>query len=384
MKIICNPCLLLVIFSLFFSCGQEKQAGNGKHIINVPEDLNEMCHLDSVFSSVSFIHLETKDDYLISHVSDLQVVDSLIYINDNRKRLLVYGKDGKFRYEIGACGKGPGEFLEVRDFIINKDNIELLDFKKIITYTLDGVHKSTKHFELLDKCNADNFCHSPLGGYYFWQCSPPKGEHADLEKYKMYHVDNNLKIQQGYLSSDYGTSNSYKRFSINNDTIIIDPFFGDYNVYQINSDGAISSRYYFNFGRNAYHAEIPISKKKEPHKPDESLSNYIVSCESFFETDKWIHISFAFKNKALNLLFNKHTQKSYLLSAANPKLQTNEIRYWGASALADNQLIMPIDASWLQIEMERMSPEYIKKLHLEEYKDLDEFSNPFLVFYKLK
>ena len=58
-----------------------------------------------------------------------------IYKN-NRQQLLVFGMDGKFKYQIGDQGKGPGEFLEINDFIIDKNNIELLDFKKILTYSL--------------------------------------------------------------------------------------------------------------------------------------------------------------------------------------------------------------------------------------------------------
>ena len=48
------------------------------------------------------------------------------------------------------------------------------------------------------------------------------------------------------------------------------------------------------------------------------------------------------------------------------------------------QLIMPIEASWLQIELTRISPEYINKLNIGYYKNMDEFNNPILVLYKLK
>lgn len=99
---------------------------------------------------------------------------------------------------------------------------------------------------------------------------------------------------------------------------------------------------------------------------------------------KWLHISFAHENKAYSALFNKGTQKCYLLSAANPHLKTDELRFWGAYASWGEQLIMPIEASWLQIELARISPEYINKLNIGHYKSMDEFNNPILVLYKLK
>ena len=108
---------------------------------------------------------------MISYIFTIKIADSLIYINNNRKQLLVFEKNGKFKYQIGSQGEGPGEYLEINDYIINKDNIELLDFKKILTYSLTGEYLETKNFDLLNDtvyCNAEDFCHSPLGGYYFW------------------------------------------------------------------------------------------------------------------------------------------------------------------------------------------------------------------------
>ena len=388
-----NSIILLGILCIVLSCGKKMekdygQTNNSVRIINVPEDFTHISHLDSVFSDIAFIPLETKDECLISSIFMIKIADSLIYINNNRQQLLVFGMDGKFKYQIGDQGKGPGEFLEINDFIIDKNNIELLDFKKILTYSLTGEHLNTKHFDLLNDtayCNAEHFYHSPVGGYYFWGgVSGIKNYDNAQTRYMMYHVDDKFNIIKGYFPIEHGTGTAHNRFINYKDTIIIDPYLKEYNIYQIDNKGIITSRYFFNFGKNAYTSQLPVGRHKDKHETYEDFSRYVICCENFHETEKWLHLSFAYNNKTYSVLFNKKTQKCHLLSAANPLLKENELRFWGAYASYENLLIMPIEASWLQIELNRISPGYISKLNIEHYKNINEFNNPILVLYKLK
>ena len=97
----------LSLYSLLFfiSCSQNNDIKNlytneSTSIINIQEDLKQISHLDSVFNDVTFLPLETKEECLISRISTLKISDSLIFINDNRRRLLIFGKDGKFKIQI--------------------------------------------------------------------------------------------------------------------------------------------------------------------------------------------------------------------------------------------------------------------------------------------
>ena len=388
-----NCIIFLGVLCIVLSCGKKTEKGYGQTnnnvpIINIPEDLTHISHLDSVFSTVTFIPLETKDECLISHIFTVKIVDSLIYINNNRQQLLVFGMDGKFKYHIGAKGEGPQEFLEINDFIINKNNIELLDFKKIQTYSLTGKHLDSKHFDLLNDttyCNAEHFCHSPLGGYYFWGgTSGPNNYNTGQTRYMMYHVDDKLNIIKGYFPIEHGTGTVHNRFISYKDNIIIDPYLKEYNIYQIDNKGEIIPRYFFNFGKNAYTEKLLVNRHKDRPETYTDFSQYVLNCEDFHETEKWLHLSFSCNNKSYSALFNKNAQKCYLLSAANPLLKKDELRFWGAYEVYQDQLVFPIDASWMQIELDRISPEYINKLNIGHFKNMDEFNNPILVFYKLK
>ncbi|WP_158712916.1 6-bladed beta-propeller, partial [Parabacteroides pacaensis] len=163
--------ILIFFLCIFFSCGKKnkkeyKYSSESTQIINIPDQLNITTHADSIFSTLSFVPLETTDECMITFVMNLKIIDSLIYINDGLKRLLVFDSNGKFKYQIGSKGNGPGEYLEMRDYIIYKDRIEILDFKKILTYSLTGEYIKTKHFDFLDQnqyCNADYFTPAPTG-----------------------------------------------------------------------------------------------------------------------------------------------------------------------------------------------------------------------------
>ena len=80
---------------------------------------------------------------------------------------------------------------------------------------------------------------------------------------------------------------------------------------------------------------------------------------------------------------NKATSKSYILNTRTPT--KDEFRFWWAIHAYKDQLIYPMDASWFTMECERLSPEYLKELNIEDYKSkVNESDNPILVFYKLK
>lgn len=385
--------ILTFFLFVFFSCDKKNEMGNeyfnkNTQIVNIPENLDIISHSDSIFSTLTFLSLETKPECMISFVMNLKIIDSLIYINDGLKRLLVFDSNGKFKYQIGSKGNGPGEYLEMRDYIVYKDYIEILDFKKIITYSLTGEYLKTTPFDFLDQnkyCNADYFIPAPFGGYYFWGgTSGIKDFRAENQRYLMYHINNDMEIGKGEFLITHGAGSCFYRYTNYMDLIIIDPSYGNYNVYQINKQGDVSSRYYFNFGKNGYTKEIPIPDKDNAFQINEELNNYVLEMNNFSETKNWIHIDFAYKQTAYSAFYSKKRDKVYLLSPASYSLSSDEFRFWGGLFVQEETLIMAIDASWLQVELNRMSPEYIKKLHLENYKDKDEFDNPILVYYKLK
>jgi hypothetical protein len=107
-----------------------------------------------IFKSVRTIILEDHDYAIIGEINEIQVFDNYIFVFDESKakKLFVFDKNGKYIRQIGSLGQGPGEYVALNDFCINKEKREiyLLDnLKKILAYDIDtGKHLRTINYEL--------------------------------------------------------------------------------------------------------------------------------------------------------------------------------------------------------------------------------------------
>lgn len=314
--------LAAIFLLLFFSCGKNRNIKNLHNdditIIQTPD--NWTCKTqDSIFSHVDFLMLETTPGCLISRALDVKFKDSLIFINDDRKRLLVFNDKGKFCYQIGRSGEGPGDYLEVRDFFIRNDSIiEILDFKKIEIYTLEGKSLSTKRFDFLGDdiyCNAKNFISTSLDRYYFWG-----GGSGDLSARKreknplLLAVDKEIKIIDTYFANGHVGGGCPIRFSCYDGNIIINPYFGQYNIYQFDENGDLSIRYRFDFGERNMPEPLTLKGLSEEERSIKvaSLENYVMNLSTFIEEKKWLYQCFSYRGAVYNILYSKEKKRAYV------------------------------------------------------------------------
>lgn len=368
--------------------------------INVPDI--RCVPFDSIIESVHFLPLETNDACLIKQIHNIKLNDSLIFINDDRCRILVFDMKGNYLRQIGAKGNGPEEYLEIKDFFLNKDTIEILDFRKIECYSISGKHllrKKFKNLENLENNGVNNpfyFYKAPLGGYYLWEKrmnfsrmdfsfhskkGPVKKEPV---LYFLYHVDTDFNLIRTAFPAIHKVSTNTRKFISYHNRIIIDPIFGDPNIYQIDSVGNISIRYSLNFGDKTATPE-KLSKLSGSEVADVA-NKYIVQIMDFAETNKWVHLTFYWKDLAYNLFYNKEKQLTYLLSPSRQYVGDDEIRFWYVDATYKEQMVYCVDPIWFLEERERLSKEIRHKYGLddEKLKNVTEESNFIVAFYTLK
>lgn len=88
--------------------------------------------------SVRFIPLETNDSILIKRINDVKVHGDKILVWHSR-RLSLFDLNGKYLYDIGRQGGGPGEFTEVCNVWVDDRNVYLFDAEKYVkTYAWQG------------------------------------------------------------------------------------------------------------------------------------------------------------------------------------------------------------------------------------------------------
>lgn len=96
--------------------------------------------LSNVADTVKYTFFNDNNSHLYMHPSIEFVNDECIIINDNKRYLYKYDKEGNFQWMIDKHGKGPGEYVQITDVSVDTGNqlIYVLDESqlKIITYKL--------------------------------------------------------------------------------------------------------------------------------------------------------------------------------------------------------------------------------------------------------
>ena len=118
--------LLQVLFLslLCYACGSGEKQQQPKDYIEIDmvpliEGEAEKVPLQEWAKSVRFIPLETNNDILMENVDKvLQRGDTLLI--HHSQRLSLFDRKGKYLYDIGSKGQGPGEFTYLRSVLLHE------------------------------------------------------------------------------------------------------------------------------------------------------------------------------------------------------------------------------------------------------------------------
>lgn len=136
---------LFIFFVLLFllSCNAEKH-NLQKNTLKIPlADKNEIKGLsaDSIFSAARYIALETNDESLIYTVDKIKIdQNGDFYILDKKmNQLVIFDKNGGYKWRLNRVGQGPEEYLSIKDFILENECIYILSGIDIMVYTKKGI-----------------------------------------------------------------------------------------------------------------------------------------------------------------------------------------------------------------------------------------------------
>lgn len=166
-------CLFLLLVS---GCAKEQATYTGE-VIPFIENVglvNDTAFLDSA----SIFLPETKQDALISGVDRVIENDSIFLLLDvGMKQVLGYAKSGKHMFTIHAVGNGPGEYVNLFDMALDRQEERLLLTypPAIHYYALDGEYERTepldeiyKSLAVTDQCiylRKDTYVNKQLSDY---------------------------------------------------------------------------------------------------------------------------------------------------------------------------------------------------------------------------
>jgi len=310
--------ILVIVFSCKSTPDYTLKNDKCKEIL-VPERINNYLQIDSIFANIRVIPLETNNNCLIGQIAKAQFYDEKIFLLDSFRKLLVFDAKGKFLYNVGKVGRGPGEYPEIRDFDLDTNgNIYILTFQRIQVYSNSGRYLRNILFNFVTSdskifCNPLEFSVKSDGNFYLWGGSFGIKDNSNKQNFAMYEMTEKGKIVNKYFPLKYNTTQGFERhrFTRYNDSFLIEPNFGIDTIYSLGKEGLIG-RYKIDFGNKTFKSTVPEGFTSLVEFKLKADYLYYHSVEGFIETSDWIYFRFTHQKKVYNVYYSKVLSKTFV------------------------------------------------------------------------
>lgn len=314
--------------------------------------------------------LEERPQSLIKQAYKLKEYAGKYYIINGQKEVLVFDLNGQYLFTVGRQGKGPGEYLEVRDFCFSPDRkfINILDFQQYHVYSLmDGRFLESKKFQFSPGVNNPiQFAQVGVDHFYYWDFYNSYSNKDPDPDHQMLFEDNQGTFSFYMPFNGIGLG-GYRFYEVAPGRYLVNPPRGQYTIYEISNEG-IQERYRFEFA----------GKMKEQEYFEDGHREYVEMYGSGSPLYVWetpTHIQFRYQ---LDQAFH-----SALLD-----VQTGEVLSTGKTIppfdirASNDRFIAIIDFPESQRILEGESPNPFKEV-VSAYP-LTESSNPMIVKFNIK
>lgn len=253
------------------------------------------------------IKLKTNKNCIISYVRQVFIDDDLIFLsNGNSMEVLVFDLDGNFLRQIGHEGRGPGELINIGDFLVDTSNnqVEILDTgtQKVFQYSYSGEFlKSIQGIFAgsIGKINSSKYVYYSHGSSVF------QDNNGKLLTSTIALVSDKGKIVTEYLG-DYVpwykgmSATSSLAFTNYRSELIFSPNMST-TIFTVEED-RLHPRYDFDFGPQALPKQIKSNIKSSSYK---KITDYVSAVVQYFETDSYSFFKFLEKRERYYAFMNK-------------------------------------------------------------------------------
>jgi hypothetical protein len=274
--------ILVFITVLFVSaCSTEQGINDGLNNVKVykiePVE-GKFFQWDELVDKIEVIKLEMTEKSLIGQLSSGFIDKNNIYIHDRRfYSLLHFDNAGKFIRSVGLKGRGPGEYLEARDFCVSDSNVYILDYQKIHSYNReDDAYIESWALPGEREFNSMDLFIYNKDMYFLWSSNPDS--YGTGEGYYRMREVSGGKIKSKYFKYDYRSFDDKRFYLCSDSSAYIMPVEGEYTVYKLTGDSVYAS-FVLDFGKYA------ISPQKADILRNSKERN------AYFRSDFYKHIS---------------------------------------------------------------------------------------------
>jgi hypothetical protein len=285
--------IIQIIYSLLIACNPAKpdqiQIHNPHDVFAIENiDKDKYFEWEPKINIDKIIPLESNANAFIGYLNKGVITNNTIFIHDNRNQLLKsFNTDGKFLSQVGLKGKGPGEYLEMRDFMVLKSDILCLDYEKIHCYDLKtGKYNYSINIQIDPRLyNPNKFLVLDTSNIYLWESNPSSLSEDDT-KYCLLKYQNK-KISASYFKWAHRSFDENRFYHGVNGSFIIRPLDGEYKIYKIDHDSLFL---YFELDFKSKSLPMNYFENHPVNKNNEYLqSDYYKSISNIFETENHIY-----------------------------------------------------------------------------------------------
>jgi hypothetical protein len=275
--------------------------------INILKTKEANIFLSEIANDIKYLPLG--NDIPLSEIAQVKYFDGQYFVTDKNQRFLRFSERGKLLNQIGKIGKGPGEYLSVRDFVVHPQtrNIYSINGGKpdhIMVFSLDGEYLQS--IGLMSLAKYIEITNQNIFIYYF-----------DARQ----NIEKNIEIldKDGNLIEDYSSKYDLTRNRVYNDwsECILYSLGGILHFKETHSDTIfyldglkIIPKMILNSGDRRFTTEkrekINDDFLQNPTKVGETMSRTLRPI-NLFETSKYVFYFYRYDKKGRMLIHNKST-----------------------------------------------------------------------------
>lgn len=312
-KIVC----LFAGFALMFlgGCGSDSGQTDAefRQIVINPER-SDSPEYEKWVKGIEYIPLETRQECLVGgDIQDVVFHDDKFYIMSDRKRVQCFDRDGKFLFNVGYEGRGPGEYSSLGNITIDGGVVYAYCRANTILHSYDAATgeyiKSYEMPKLYSQVNVRD-------GYIYVTGVNLDGEQSRFVIDVM-PLKNMEKVTRLYASAEgEKIRGNWRQLYNSKDCLVwVDELRG--KVWRL-SDGKMESWLDFDFGDKEWSDEVLLSGGFRFNE-----STKVSGISEFYVNGDNIYFEYAYNKKLYNLYYNLKTGDYYnvdFMSYATPKL----------------------------------------------------------------
>jgi hypothetical protein len=379
--------ILAIVFALAYNSActpKAKQSFTTPKEANVIKikysDINYETDHRNLFASTQIVKLETNEHSLIGSVGKIIYENEKYYILDrNRQSVFIFDSKGKFINKLYKLGKGPEEYIELRDFDINKNgDICILTFRKILIYnssTLNFIEErklspASPYAKATKLVNNQNYLFLFSGSFGLKQ--------NDIQETKYYAinvVDQNSNILNRYFPVIFRYPIVHNTFYKSNEHIYLSNTFGNDTIYCID-ESHINPVIFVDFDRKITKSEM-IGNRDEAFSSVKN-NNLMGGITRIYENNLYLCFAFTCGHKIKQAVYNKKSKALKIINVSNESLPFPSILVDG---VADNTFFSFVSSYLIKESSEKNNSikEFLNKNSLSDLKETD---NPIIIKYK--